>query len=85
MVNWAAIAAVAAIVGALATMILVPYAAGQFTNRLKVNEEAVDRQDNTLIEHRKLIEDHDLRVDRLEQWRNGFNAAANVSGTPRTD
>jgi hypothetical protein len=78
--NWAAIAAIGSFFGIIATIASVSFFSGRFSEQLKVNVAETQANRTTLNEHRDIIDGHAMQIDRLEQWRNGYNAAANVSG-----
>lgn len=78
--NWAAIAAIGSFFGIIATIASVAYFSGQFTARLESNVAETRENKATLNEHRNMLDEHELQIDRLKEWRSGFNAAANISG-----
>lgn len=80
MINWAATAAIAAMVGILTTIVAAAFAGGKFVERIQAVEERADGHESIQKEHSQLLGEHSLQIDRLEQWRTGFNAAANLSG-----
>jgi hypothetical protein len=80
MMHWDAIAAACSMFGILATIIGVAYTSGRMTEKLRESREKIEEHSIALKEHAGRLDEHALSIDRLQQWREGFNAAANVSG-----
>jgi hypothetical protein len=82
-INWAAVAAVAAICGVLVTVIGVAFTTGKVLEKMATDSERVDGVVELQKEQGEKLGEHGLEIDRLKQWRMGFQAAANVSGSVR--
>jgi hypothetical protein len=78
--NWAAVAAVTSLIGLLATIIGTAYNAGQIRQEVKNQRERIDGHGERLDQHEEKLGTHQEKLGRLEEWKNGFNAAARVSG-----
>lgn len=78
--NWAAVAAIGSLIGVVVTIISVAYMSGQFTQQIKDNKDKTAEHAATLEKHQEKLEDHGEKIGRLQEWKNGFNAAARVSG-----
>jgi hypothetical protein len=62
----------------------IPYVAGRlegkFTQRLDDSDAKHAKTDAQLEKHGEKLEDHGQKIGRLQEWKDGFNAAARVSG-----
>jgi hypothetical protein len=79
--NWAALAAITSALGVLASFAVAAYVYGALTQQVKDGKEKAGEHSVTLKEHADKLEDHSEKIGRLQEWKNGFNAAARVSGT----
>jgi hypothetical protein len=80
--NWSAIAAVVSIVTLVVLVFGIVYAGGKMAQR-------IDDNVNDLRDHKLRLDGHDIRhisheveIAKLVEWKNGYNAAAAVSGNP---
>lgn len=76
-------ATVAAILSALtflATLAGIAYTSGKLTQRIDNNDKRSDAHDAKLVLHDERLGEHDVQLGKLEEWKNGYNAAARVSG-----
>lgn len=80
-INWLAVAAVSSIVGIIFTVCAAAYTSGRLTQKIQDHDETLVEHGETLKTHTKQLGEHELGLDRLTQWKNGFNAAANISGS----
>jgi hypothetical protein len=78
--NYGAVAAIGSLLTFFATVMGVAYLAGKFTQRIDDGDVRNDKQDTRLDKHDEKLEEHGNKIVRLQEWKNGFNAAANVSG-----
>lgn len=78
--NWSAIAAVCSLFGVVATIVGVAFTSGRLTEKIRENKEKVDGHGVLLVEHGSRLNDHDVELAKLNEWKNGYNAAARVSG-----
>lgn len=78
--NWAAIAAIVSGCGLLVTVLGIAYTSGKLTQRIDDTEKVVGGHAETLAEHAARLGVHDVDLGRLKEWKDGFNAAARVSG-----
>jgi hypothetical protein len=81
--NWAAIAAAGSIFGVLATIIGVAFTSGRLTEKLGEHKVRLDEHATTLKAHSETLTDHEVQLGRLNEWKDGYNAAARVSGQPQ--
>lgn len=81
--NWSAVSALVGILGIVVTVLGVSFVAGKIVG--KITEHTAQIAENTAAreEHAVLLGEHTIQIDRLEQWRSGYNAAANVSGVAK--
>lgn len=79
--NWSAVAAIGSLIGVVVTIVSVAYMSGQFTQQIKDSKDKATEHSVTLKEHAEKLEDHGEKIGRLQEWKNGFNAAARVSGS----
>lgn len=86
--NWSAVAAIGSLIGVVVTIVSVAYMSGQFTQQIKdgkakekEHDERFDKHDAKFDQVASKLEDHGEKIGRLQEWKNGFNAAARVSGS----
>jgi hypothetical protein len=79
-VNWAAFGAITSAFSVLVTVVGIAYLAGKFTQRINDGDSRLNKHDVRLDRHDDKLDDHGQKIVRLQEWKNGFNAAANVSG-----
>lgn len=79
--NWAALAAFGSLFGVIASGLTAAYVYGKLTQQVTDGRDKANEQSVTLKEHSDKLEDHGEKIGRLQEWKNGFNAAARVSGT----
>jgi hypothetical protein len=80
MMNWAAIAAFCSLFGVLATLTGIAFTTGRLTEKLKENREKIDTHASLLGEHSITLTEHEVALGRLNEWKDGYNAAARISG-----
>jgi hypothetical protein len=78
--GWDQLAAICSLFGVVATVTGVAFTSGRLSEKIRENRDRVLAQAEMLEKHSARLDNHTLRVDRLEQWREGFNAAACISG-----
>jgi hypothetical protein len=81
--NWAALAAVCSLAGILVTIASVAFAAGRFREKLGEHGERLGEHTDLLKTHSDTLTDHEVQLGRLNEWKDGYNAAARVSGQPQ--
>jgi hypothetical protein len=79
--NWAALAAFGSLFGVVVTIVSVAYMSGQFTQQIKDGAAKTADHAATLEKHAEKLEVHGGKIERLTEWKDGFNAAARVSGS----
>lgn len=77
--NWQMVAAIASILGVLTTITGVAFVSGRLTQQISDNRKLLDEHDQTLTSHAERISDHDIELAKLNEWRNGYNAAAAIA------
>lgn len=77
--NWAAIAAGFALLTFLSTLCVGAYVYGKLTQQTSDNSKRLDTQAGMLEGHAERIGIHDVKIGRLEQWKDGFNAGSRVA------
>jgi uncharacterized membrane-anchored protein YhcB (DUF1043 family) len=77
--NWqmvaALVAAFASVVGIATTVICVSFWSGKLTQQIADNREMLDEHGATLTSHGERLSDHDVELAKLNEWKNGYNAA----------
>jgi hypothetical protein len=75
------------LVGLILNIAAIVFAFGKGSQRLDDHDRALaeSKEDRIALSARlddahERLNEHNLRVDRLEQWKLGFTAAANLSG-----
>lgn len=81
--NWAAVAAAGSIFGVLATIIGVAFTSGRLTEKLGEHKVKLDEHAEAIKAHGETLTDHEVQLGRLNEWKDGYNAAARVSGQPQ--
>jgi hypothetical protein len=81
--NWAAVAAVCSLLGVFATLIGVAFTSGRLTEKLGEASKRIDGHDETLRAHGETLTDHEVHLGRFNEWKDGYNAAARVTGQPQ--
>lgn len=79
--NWAALAAFGSLFGVIASALTAAFVYGKLTAEVTNNKADTRAHSETLEKHAEKLEDHGEKIGRLQEWKNGFNAAARVSGT----
>lgn len=88
--NWEMVAAVAAVLGILTTIICVVFLAGKLTQQIADSKiqhekhvaevsEKFDEQDAKIADHADRLSSHDVEIALLKQWKDGYNAAAAIA------
>lgn len=77
--NWAAVAAIASLIGVLVTIVVGAYNSGQVTQKLDNNIADTRAHAERLDDHGERIGGLDVKVGKLEEWKEGYNAASRVS------
>lgn len=88
--NWEMVAAIAAVIGILTTIICVVFVAGRLTQQIadsKIRHEEhvtetgqkFDEQEAKITEHADRLSGHDVEIALLKQWKDGYNAAAAIA------
>lgn len=84
MTNWAdiaaAVAAVASLLGIFVTLFTTAKAMGQMTERLLESRKDIGEHAIRLDGHDRRLNSHDVDIARLQEWKDGYNAAARLSG-----
>jgi hypothetical protein len=78
--NWAAVAAITSTLALVVAILGIPYLAGRSTERMDGHDRRISEHSAELAQHREQIVALDKDVALLQQWRDGYNAAAGVSG-----
>ncbi len=81
--NWAEVAAVCSLLGVFATIIGVAFTSGRLTEKLGEADKRINWHDETLKAYGETLTDHEVQLGRLNEWKDGYNAAARVSGQPQ--
>ena len=76
--NWAAIAALAAIVGPVLTIAGMAFYHGRLTEKVSGNTESLKLHEGRLDDHDDKIYLHAEKIGKLEQWKDGFSAGTRV-------
>lgn len=74
------VVAVGSVLGIIVQVGVAAYVYGKLTQTSIDTKEDVREHSMTLKEHSDKLEDHGEKIGRLQEWKNGFNAAARVSG-----
>lgn len=78
--NWTVVAAVSSMFGVLCTVIGVAYISGRVTKQVESNTLDISKHDVRLDGHDDKLNEHDVELGKLHEWKNGYNAAARISG-----
>ena len=79
-INWAAVAAIMSVLTLLTVVIGIAVGWGKMTERVDNLSLEVDGNRVNVEKHAITLTDHAVAIGKLEQWKDGFNAAAKVSG-----
>jgi len=80
-VNWAALGAIASIIGVATSLLVAAYVYGKLSQQVKDGRDRTDDHSDLLKVHGEKLESHGNKIGRLEEWKSGFNAAARVAGS----
>lgn len=80
LMNWEMVAAVCSVLGILTTVVCVAFVSGKLTQQISDNRKLLEEHDKTLLDHGDRLSDHDVELAKLNEWKNGYNAAAAISG-----
>lgn len=75
----AMVAAFGSILGIATTVICVSFWSGKMTQQIADNKVMLLEHDVTLQAHAEKLSDHDVELGKLNEWKNGYNAAAAVA------
>lgn len=78
--DWGAIAVAISALTFIATIVGASYTHGKLTQRVDQNGEDIDSLLDVQRDHGEKLAGHDVAIGRLNEWKEGFNAAARVSG-----
>lgn len=78
--NWAAVGAVVSVITLLLLLIGGGVMWGKFTERVDGQSKRLDSHKAAIAVIEERLNDVDVQVGRLQEWKDGFNAAARVSG-----
>jgi hypothetical protein len=81
--NWAAIAAICSLLGALVTIASIAFVAGRLREKQEEHGERIGEHAELLKSHASTLTDHEVQLGRLNEWKDGYNAAARVTGQPQ--
>jgi hypothetical protein len=79
--NWSAVAAIASICGVLGTLGVGIFIYGKMAQKVEDTQASVKAQGVRLDTHDGRLNDHDVSLGRLHEWKDGFNAGARKLGT----
>lgn len=79
--NWGAISVGISALTLLATVIAASYTHGKLTQRVEQNSADISDISEIQADHGKRLNEHDVALGRLKEWKEGFNAASRVSGS----
>lgn len=82
--NWEMVAAVCSVLGILTTIVCVAFISGKLTQQISDNRKMLEEHDKTLIDHADRLSEHDVKLGRLQEWKDGYNAAARIVGATQT-
>lgn len=78
--NWSAVTAVVSVATLIVVIFGVVWAGGKMAQRLDDNSADLDEHKIRLDGHDARLTEHGNDLARLNEWKNGYNAAAAVSG-----
>lgn len=81
--TWEAITAIAAILGIPTTIGSVAFFAGRLTQQISDNRVRLAEQSLRIDKHDERLDEHEIELTKLKEWRNGYNAAASMAGMPK--
>lgn len=84
MINWAAVAAVCAVVSALASLIIGAFVHGRLTEKVATNTERLEAHEGRLDGHDDQLGVHAVEIGRLHEWKSGFNAGARAVSSDKS-
>lgn len=81
--NWEMVTAVLAILGIATTICSVAFISGRLTQQISDSRREIESHGDMLESHAKILNEHEVELAKLNEWKSGYNAAANVAGIPK--
>ena len=78
--NWSAVSAIISLLSLIGVVGVGGVLWGRMTERVNGLTKRADDHKATLKEVSERLTEHDVQIGMLRQWKEGFNAAARVSG-----
>jgi len=77
------VTAVLAILGIVTTVCSVAFISGRLTQQISDSRKELGEHGELLNSHARILNEHEVELAKLNEWKNGYNAAANVAGIPK--
>ena len=78
--NWAAISAIISAITLIGVVGVGGTMWGSLTEKVSGLSRRADSHKSELGEHTAKLNQHDVQLGRLEEWKSGYNAAARIGG-----
>lgn len=69
-----------ALISLVVNILAIVYTLGRWSQKFTDHDNKLGEHATVIATHAEKLEDQNLRIDRLEQWHKGFQAAADISG-----
>lgn len=83
--NWAALAAMASLLGVLATIIGVAYTSGKLTQRISDNDDQIKIHARRLDDHAERLGLQDVKIGKIEEWKSGVRLGVHIGAGTKED